>query len=610
MAHGGDLFAMGEAAQMNLGFELVMRGYDRRQVGAYVEQAEAEITALAAERDEALRQAQALANETEMLRAEAAETRGRSPVTEATSFRHLGHRVEQILGLAEDQAAAIVRGAHQSVHDIRAEAERLLAEAQAERSNAMRDFEVALAARRGEEDEASTARRDALQAEIAAAEAYVAQRRKEIDTEAQAAHQQAAATTADAAAAGALVLDEAQRKVQQVTTEAMAYAERLKTEATTYAQTARSEAETYVQQQRQAVDQQVAERRAAAEAELAALRTETERYAITTRDQAEDAARKASDAVRAEAEAVLGAARAQAERIITEANRATAASQQQASAAEKKAHAYREQAAASYEQAEDAARQLEAARVELASAQDEAAGALKRAQAARAETAAAEQQAEAAREQMTAARQEAVAAAQAALAVRTESERANSTTLQTTVVADDSPTIVIPVGSRGVQPDVDEPTVRVDPVALEDGDDKTITLTKPSGGSGSTTAKMTDGTDATAKSDVANSGEIKGGDSKAADAKTTDAKSTDAKTTDAKTTDAKASDKPDAKTNGSDAAAGAGKPGDSRAKTRDANAGDDADSRDDDPDEASDGADAPTVAIKQGEPVSAGRNRK
>ena len=48
MAHGGDLFAMGEAAPMNLGFELVMRGYDRRQVGAYVEQAEAEITALAA----------------------------------------------------------------------------------------------------------------------------------------------------------------------------------------------------------------------------------------------------------------------------------------------------------------------------------------------------------------------------------------------------------------------------------------------------------------------------------------------------------------------------------------------------------------------------------
>src|SRR5262245_23980552 len=63
MAQGGDLFAMGEAAPMNLGFELVIRGYDRRQVGAYVEQAEAEITALAAERDEALRQAQTLATE-------------------------------------------------------------------------------------------------------------------------------------------------------------------------------------------------------------------------------------------------------------------------------------------------------------------------------------------------------------------------------------------------------------------------------------------------------------------------------------------------------------------------------------------------------------------
>jgi cell division septum initiation protein DivIVA len=557
MAHGGDLFAMGEAAPMNLGFELVIRGYDKRQVGAYVEQAEAEITALAAERDEALRQAQALANETEMLRVEAVETRGRSPITEATSFRHLGHRVEQILGLAEDQAASIVRGAHQSVRDIRVEAERLLAEAQAERSNAVRDFEVALAARRGEEDEAATARRDALQAEIVAAEAYVAQRRKEIDSEAQSAHQQTAATTAEAIAAGALALDEAQRKAQQIMAEAIAHAERVKTEATTYAQSARSEADAYVQRQRRAVDAEVAERRTAAEAEVGALRTETERYAVTTRGQAEDAARKASDAVRAEGEAMLGSAQARAERIIAEANRAATATHQQSAAAEQKAHAYSEQAAASYEQAQESARQLEAARVELAAAQDEAAGALKRAQSARAEATAADQQAAVAREQTAAARQEAVAAAQAALAVRTDAERGTSTPqpMSALDVADDSPTIVIPVDSRAGQPAVDEP----------DADDKTITLTKPSSGNGPTAAKMADGTDAKAKSAEATSADAAAGDAKTADAKAATAKATDA-------------------------------------KSDEANKGDDGDTADD--------SDDATIAIKQGEPVSAGRNRK
>jgi cell division septum initiation protein DivIVA len=574
MAHGGDLFAMGEAAPMNLGFELVIRGYDKRQVGAYVEQAEAEITALAAERDEALRQAQALANETEMLRAEAAETRGRSPITEATSFRHLGHRVEQILGLAEDQAASIVRGAHQSVRDIRVEAERLLAEAQAERSNAVRDFEVALAARRGEEDESATARRDALQAEIAAAEAYVVQRRKEIDSEAQSAHQQTTATTAEAIAAGALALDEAQRKAQQVMAQAIAHAERVKTEATMYAQSARSEADTYMQQQRRAVDAEVAERRTAAEGEVGALRTETERYAVTTRGQAEDAARKASDAVRAESEAMLGAARAQAERIIAEANRAATATHQQAAAAEQKAHAYREQAAASYEQAQDSARQLEAARVELAAAQDEAAGALKRAKAARVEATAADQQAAVAREQTDAARQEAVAAARAALAVRAEAEHGQSTTQPMSALdaAGDSPTMVIPVGAYVAQPDVDGPD--------DDADDKTITLTKPSSGNGSTAAKMANGTDAKAKSVEATSADAAAGDAKTADAKAGETRVGDAAAADAKTATAKATD----------------------VKSDEANKGDDSDK--------GDGSDEATIAIKQGEPVSAGRNRK
>src|SRR5690349_17880697 len=165
MSHGGDLFALGsEAAPVNLGFESVLRGYDKRQVAAYVEQAEAEIAALVQERDEALRHSQVLAAESEALRAEVAEFRKRSPISEATSFRHLGTRAEQILALAEEQAAAIVTNAEHSVADIRADAARLHAEAEAERQSAIRDFETVLAARRAEEDRATSARREAAQA--------------------------------------------------------------------------------------------------------------------------------------------------------------------------------------------------------------------------------------------------------------------------------------------------------------------------------------------------------------------------------------------------------------------------------------------------------------
>ena len=43
MSHGGEMFSLGDAATSDPGFEVTLRGYDRRQVEAYVEQAEAEI---------------------------------------------------------------------------------------------------------------------------------------------------------------------------------------------------------------------------------------------------------------------------------------------------------------------------------------------------------------------------------------------------------------------------------------------------------------------------------------------------------------------------------------------------------------------------------------
>ncbi|HKD98634.1 MAG TPA: hypothetical protein VKB69_13725, partial [Micromonosporaceae bacterium] len=277
MSHGGEMF-VGDAAVSNLGFATSLRGFDKREVAAYVQHAEMEIAALTAERDEAIRQAQALAMEAEHLRSALDQIQRARMHPPAATFADLGPRVEHIIALAEEQAASIIKGAESSIVALRAEAERLLAEAQAERSSATRDLETVLATRRRDEDKAATARREAAQAEFNAAQQYVAKVRAEIDAQSNAAQEHARRTVGDA----------------------MAQAERTLAEATAAAAARRTE-----------TDAHVAHQRSVFEAEFAALRNEAERYAVTTRAQAEEAARKVSESVRVEAEAMISSARAQ-----------------------------------------------------------------------------------------------------------------------------------------------------------------------------------------------------------------------------------------------------------------------------------------------------------
>ena len=61
MAHGGDLFALGADIPSERNFELAFRGYKPDQVDKCIRLLETENAALAAERDEAYAQAQALA---------------------------------------------------------------------------------------------------------------------------------------------------------------------------------------------------------------------------------------------------------------------------------------------------------------------------------------------------------------------------------------------------------------------------------------------------------------------------------------------------------------------------------------------------------------------
>src|SRR6266545_7951708 len=133
MSHGGgELFALGGGAVAEPGFDIALRGYERRQVDRYVAQVEAEVAALAGERDEAYAQVQALAGQVHDVQRQMADLRRHTAADAAVSFRHLGPRVEQILALAEEQAEAIRYGALQDISGRREVAEGVITQARTE----------------------------------------------------------------------------------------------------------------------------------------------------------------------------------------------------------------------------------------------------------------------------------------------------------------------------------------------------------------------------------------------------------------------------------------------------------------------------------------------
>src|SRR5437763_2541028 len=185
MAHGGDLFALGDGVPSEQNFEIAFRGYKQDQVDNFVRLLETDLATVSAERDEAYAQLQALTTQVHQLQLELVESRqritGPTTITTNVSFRHLGDRVTQILTLAEEQAEAIRAEAYDSVSTERGEAERLLEDARRQHDQAIRDFEAALAARRAEEDAAAAERRATVDTEIAHAQEYTGRLRAEAE---------------------------------------------------------------------------------------------------------------------------------------------------------------------------------------------------------------------------------------------------------------------------------------------------------------------------------------------------------------------------------------------------------------------------------------------
>src|SRR3954470_21506961 len=221
MSHGGEIFGLGGDSATEPSFETALRGYERKQVERYVARAENEIAALAAEREQAYSQMQAMNAQIERLQQEVVQVRKQNGLGAEVSFRHLGPRVEQILTLAEEQAEAIKASATDDIAGRLAEAERIRAEAEAHAHDGIRDFEIALAARRAEEERADAAKR------AAAEKALIASR--------QAAEQ----IRADAEA----IRTRARAEAQQLTERTAQETHRIRVEADGYAQSTRVQAD-------------------------------------------------------------------------------------------------------------------------------------------------------------------------------------------------------------------------------------------------------------------------------------------------------------------------------------------------------------------------------
>ncbi|HZV84873.1 MAG TPA: hypothetical protein VFF48_07805, partial [Brevundimonas sp.] len=179
MSHGGEIFGLGGETASEPNFETALRGFEKKQVERYVARAENEIAALAAEREQAYQQIQAMAGQIDRLQQEATQAQRQGGLGSEVSFRHLGPKVEEILAKAEDVAADIKKSATDDIAARLAEAQRIRAEAEAHAHNGIRDFEITLAARRAEEEKADAARRAAAEKAIATSRQAAEQMRAE-----------------------------------------------------------------------------------------------------------------------------------------------------------------------------------------------------------------------------------------------------------------------------------------------------------------------------------------------------------------------------------------------------------------------------------------------
>lgn len=337
MSHGGEILALGQGSGTEASFEVVLWGYDKKQVNGYVAQVEAEIAALDEERGQAYTQVQALAGQVEHLREELGRLHQRPAALDRVSFRHLGPYVEQLLTVAEEQAHAIRAGAAQEIEEKRRELDRLLTEAREKTEQASRDFELALAARRAEAERVDAQRQAEMEAELAAAREEAQRLRREATEVLAKAEQEAVRITDEATAQATRVTAEADTHAQSVRADADSYAHGMRAEADSHAQSMRAAAEAHSQRLRTEADTYSYGVRSDADAYAASVITQADQDAAQVKTRAEQKAaatrsegRNDADQVRADAQRYAAQLREQAEQQAAAAQRRAAAAHEEA----------------------------------------------------------------------------------------------------------------------------------------------------------------------------------------------------------------------------------------------------------------------------------------
>lgn len=135
-----------------IGFDVVMRGYDRNQVQDAIGRLEDDLRTVVSERDRAISRANDLHLQLEQASSDVTTLNSKLRNAQAPTFESMGERIASMLRLAEEEASEIRRVAAADADEIRATAEGLKAEADEYNTSSIAASEQALAEARAEAD--------------------------------------------------------------------------------------------------------------------------------------------------------------------------------------------------------------------------------------------------------------------------------------------------------------------------------------------------------------------------------------------------------------------------------------------------------------------------
>jgi cell division septum initiation protein DivIVA len=315
----GNIQSLSDDVPTERNFEIVLRGYSRREVDRYVSLLEGQIGALSAERQDNESQLRNLTAQLHQVQMELIELRRQPGAADKVTFRHLGPRAEQILALAEEQADAIREEARKDVNDERAEVQRLIAEAKQRASAIVREADDELSRARASQARELNLHRETVFAETTQTENRAEQLRHEAEQLLSAAKQEAARITQAAAGEADRLRNEGAAQSKALRAKAEEESGALGAAAEHYAQQTRTSAEQHAQQTRAAAEHSASEVILQAERHATQIRSGAEAHAGRLHSTAQSAAAQIQQEAERAAAYALNNAREEISRLHAEA---------------------------------------------------------------------------------------------------------------------------------------------------------------------------------------------------------------------------------------------------------------------------------------------------